>query len=134
MCEENSNFHQLLKLRAQENPEITEWLQKRDEKYTSPEIQNETLEAMALGMMRKISANIQNATFFTIMADEKADVSNKEQRGCLHSVGRRLFCDTRRFHWNASFGKNNCRSSSSNTKECPTENEFKHPARRWAVL
>lgn len=58
MCEENSNFHQLLKLRAQENPEIIEWLQKRDEKYRSPEIQNEMLEAMALGMMRKISANI----------------------------------------------------------------------------
>ena len=27
--EENSNFHQLLKLRAQENPEIIEWLRKR---------------------------------------------------------------------------------------------------------
>ncbi|XP_068725038.1 zinc finger MYM-type protein 1-like isoform X1 [Montipora capricornis] len=79
MCEENSNFHQLLKLRSQENPEIIEWLQKRDEKYTSPEIQNEMLEAMAFSMMRKISANIQNATFFTIMADETADVSNKEQ-------------------------------------------------------
>ena len=52
MCEENSNFHQLLKLRAQENPEIIEWLQKRDEKYTSPEIQNEMLEAMALGKPR----------------------------------------------------------------------------------
>ena len=37
------------------------------------------LEAMALGMMRQISANIQNATFFTIMVDETADVSNKEQ-------------------------------------------------------
>ena len=32
----------------------------------------------------------------------------------------RLFCDTGRFHWNASFGKNKCRSSSSD-KECPTE-------------
>ena len=31
---------------------------------------------MALGMMRQISANIQ---FFAIMADEAADVSNKEQ-------------------------------------------------------
>ena len=29
MLEENSNFHQLLKLRAQENPEIIEWLRKR---------------------------------------------------------------------------------------------------------
>ena len=79
MSEENSNFHKLLKLRAQENPEIIEWLRKKDDKYTPPVIQNEMLEAMALGMMRQISANIQNATFFTIMADETADVSNKEQ-------------------------------------------------------
>ena len=70
MSEENSNFHQLLNLRAQENPGIIEWLRKRDEKYTSPEIQNELLEAMALGMMRQISSN---------MFDETADVSNKEQ-------------------------------------------------------
>ena len=79
MSEENSNFDQLLKLRARENPEIIEWLGKRDEKYTSPEIQNELLETMALGMMRQISANIQNVTFFTIMADETADVSNRER-------------------------------------------------------
>ena len=79
MSEGNSNFHQLLNLRAQENPEIIEWLRKRDEKYTSPEIQNELLQAMALGMIWQISANIQNATFFTIMADEIADVSKKEQ-------------------------------------------------------
>ena len=29
--------------------------------------------------MRQISANIQKATFFTIMTDETADVSNKKQ-------------------------------------------------------
>ena len=87
MSEENSNSHQLLKLRAQENPEIIEWLRKRDGKYLSPAIQNEMLEAMALGMMRQISANIQNATFFTIMADETAGVSNKEPTSYLHSVG-----------------------------------------------
>ena len=34
---------------------------------------------MALGMMGQISADIQNATFFTIMADETVDVSNKEK-------------------------------------------------------
>ena len=34
---------------------------------------------MAPGMMPQISANIQNATFFTIMAGETADVSNKDQ-------------------------------------------------------
>ena len=65
MSEENSNFHQLLNLRVQENPEIIEWLRKRDDKYTSPEIQNELLEAITLCMMGQISE-----TFFTIMADE----------------------------------------------------------------
>ena len=61
--EENSNFHQQLKLWAQENPKLIEWLWKDPEKYTSPEIQNELLEETALGMMRQMSANIQNAIF-----------------------------------------------------------------------
>ena len=34
---------------------------------------------MALGMMRQIFANIQSTTLFTIVADETADVSDKEQ-------------------------------------------------------
>ena len=37
------------------------------------------LEVLALGVLREISENIQNAKFFTIMADETADVSIKEQ-------------------------------------------------------
>ena len=77
--EENFNFYKLLKLRAEENSEILDWLRRKDDKYTSPVIQNEILEAIALCMLRKISQNIQNATFFTIMADETADISNKEQ-------------------------------------------------------
>ena len=77
--EENSNFYQLLKLRAEENSEILDWLRRKDDKYTSPVIQNEILEAIALCMLRKISQNKQNATFFTIMADKTADISNKEQ-------------------------------------------------------
>lgn len=34
---------------------------------------------MALGVLREISANIKTAQFYTIMADETADVSNIEQ-------------------------------------------------------
>ena len=64
--EENSNFHQLLKLRAEENPKILEWLQRKGDKYTSPEIQNEMLKALALGMLREISEEIRNAKFYTI--------------------------------------------------------------------
>ena len=32
--EENSNFYQLLKLRAEENSEILDWLRRKDDKYT----------------------------------------------------------------------------------------------------
>jgi len=56
--EENSNFYQLLKLRAEENSEILDWLRRKDDKYTSPVIQNEILEAMTLCMLHKISQNI----------------------------------------------------------------------------
>ena len=45
-------LNEMLNLRAQENPEIIEWVRKRDKKYTSPEIQNELVEAMVLGMSR----------------------------------------------------------------------------------
>ena len=55
------------------------WLNRRTDKYTFPMIQNEMLEVLALGVLREISENIQNAKFFTIMADEPADVSIKEQ-------------------------------------------------------
>ena len=92
---------------------------------------------MALGMMRQISANIQNAAFLTIMADETTNVSKKQQPVIWIRWVNDGFCDTRRFHWNASFGENKCRLSSSNyTKECPTENKFKHLGLGcpWAVL
>ena len=42
--EENSNFVQLLKLRSEDNPQLVEWLEKKQQKYTSPEIQNEMLQ------------------------------------------------------------------------------------------
>ena len=52
-AKENSNFHQLIKLRSQQDPEILEWLQRKSNKYTSLKIQNEMLEAMALGLLRE---------------------------------------------------------------------------------
>ena len=42
--EHNSNFHQLLLLRAEEDPKIVEWLKRKQCKFTSPEIQNEMLQ------------------------------------------------------------------------------------------
>ena len=42
--EDDLNYIQLLNLRAIDDPQIIEWLQKRSDKYTSPVIQNEILK------------------------------------------------------------------------------------------
>ena len=90
-CEVNSNFYQLLKLRASEDPRIDEWLTRKQQKYTSPEIQNEMLGIMALEIQRMIVKDIQSSEFFSIMADETADVSNAEQlRTCFRWVTEEL--------------------------------------------
>ena len=77
--EVNSNFYQLLKLRALEDLRIDEWLVRKQQKYASPEIQNEILGIMALEIQRLLIRDIQGFDFISIMADETADVSNEEQ-------------------------------------------------------
>ena len=76
-CELNSNFHQLVLLRLEEDSKIAEWIKGKE--YSSPVIQNEIVEVMALEVLKQISSNIQNALAYTKMADESSDVSNKEQ-------------------------------------------------------
>ena len=73
----NSNFSQLLLLRGIDCPALLTWLNKKSNKCTSGEIQNEFLEIMALHIYSVRS--VQILRFFTIMADECTDVSNKEQ-------------------------------------------------------
>ena len=52
---------------------------KKTNKYTSAAIQNECLEVMALHIVRQICKDVAINGFYTIMADECTDVSNKEQ-------------------------------------------------------
>ncbi|XP_072023399.1 zinc finger MYM-type protein 1-like [Amphiura filiformis] len=68
--EDNSNFIQLFKLRGEDDTRMTSWLQRKQSKYTSAEMQNEMLKVMALKVLRDISASIQNTPFYTIMGDE----------------------------------------------------------------
>lgn len=74
----DSNFVQLLKLRSSDDPRIQTWM-KRTKDFTSPELQNEFLKVMSIEILRKQIKQIQQAQFFTIMADETVDSSNKEQ-------------------------------------------------------
>lgn len=88
--EMDSNFMQLLKLRAEDNPKILKWIEKTRNKFTSPDIQNEMLSIMALRILREISSEV-SGKWFTIMVDETTDLSNTEQMVfCLRYVDDQL--------------------------------------------
>ena len=76
-----SNFIQLMKLRGNDQQasmttnsstylqqytlqDIVEWLDKKDEKYTSAEVQNDLLKHMSTTAMCKVADRIQKAAFF----------------------------------------------------------------------
>ena len=61
--DEDSNFKQLLYLRAEDDPNLAQWLKRKGDRYTSPPIQNEVLKIMALKVLRDIRDNIQGSTF-----------------------------------------------------------------------
>lgn len=70
---------QVLQLRAEDNPQIWEWLKRMNETYTTKDIQNEMVKLMAHACLRRISAELQHTEFHTMMTDETTDASNKEQ-------------------------------------------------------
>ena len=76
--DENSNFMQLLKLRSKDFLKLKEWLEKKTEKYTSHDIQNELLKLMALRILRDLTDEMRDSFYATIW-DEYTDISNKEQ-------------------------------------------------------
>ena len=83
----DSNFMQLLKLRSIDDPQIDSFIEQKRDKYCSPQIQNEILKVMALHIVRDIAKSVQQAKFFTIMADEVTDCSNKDQVAiCFRTV------------------------------------------------
>ena len=78
-AEVDSNFHQLLLLRAKDDPGILDIMQRKTRKYTDHHIQNEFMQIIALNHLRKIAAMINEAGYFSLESDEVTDASNKEQ-------------------------------------------------------
>lgn len=74
-----TNFIQLLKLLSANNERMCVWLNKRTDKYTAPDIQNEILKVMGLHVLQQVASSIQAVPFVSIMVDETTDISNKEQ-------------------------------------------------------
>ena len=59
-------------------PFLLEWIKKKDDKYTSHDIQNEIFAIMSSCVIRDLVSNIRGG-FFSIICDEYTDISNKEQ-------------------------------------------------------
>ena len=77
--ESDSNFTQLMKLQGEDDPAIEGWLEKKTNKYTSADIQNEILTIMAHRILRGITSLLHKSPFLAIMVDETTDSANKEQ-------------------------------------------------------
>ena len=77
--ESDGNFKSLLQMKANDDPILAEWLKRKENVYTSPEIQNEIIKLMGLQVLRSVTADLQASPFLTVMADETTDCSNHEQ-------------------------------------------------------
>ena len=76
--EVQSNFWKLLQLRTEDVPVLESRLHRSQDPFTSPTIQNEVLEIMALTVLWKVVRNV-SGQYFSIMVDETTDVVNTEQ-------------------------------------------------------
>ena len=77
--EEYGNFMQLLKLKGEDDPLMSEWLKRKMNKYTTHEIQDSISKVIATHILKDISESIRLSPFIAVMMDEATDISNKEQ-------------------------------------------------------
>ena len=73
--ETNSNLLQLIKLRQDEDPRMKCWIERKTDKYTAHDMQNEMIKAMAFSVLQSLGKDIQSSDFFTVMCDECTDSS-----------------------------------------------------------
>ena len=88
--DDESNFIQLLKLRGKDQPLHLKWLERKEDRYTSHDIQNEIIAIMANHVIRDLVSEIRGG-FISIICDEYTDISNKEQLTiCIRWVDKEL--------------------------------------------
>ena len=73
--DKDSNFTQLLKLRGKDQPVLLKWLARKEDKYTSHEIQNQIISIMAKYCLPQFSSRYL-WWIFALIADECTDISN----------------------------------------------------------
>ena len=80
--EHEGNFFQLIKLRANDNLALQQWME-RKRAYLSHEIQNEILKIMSHQILQEILKDVSTSLWYSIMVDETVDSSLTEQVLCM---------------------------------------------------
>ena len=75
--EVDGNLYQLLLLRSNDCPQLKTW--QAEKNYFSPDILNEQITIMGGQLARSLLEDIRKPGTFSLLADEAADVCNKEQ-------------------------------------------------------
>ena len=74
--DKTGNFHQLVLLRAKDDPALHKWIEKSYHRHITPKAQNEILKLLTLRLLRKIAVYIRSRGCFSLLADKATDVSN----------------------------------------------------------
>ena len=62
--DDEPNFNQLMRMQSKKSPELTDWLSKKTERYTSHDVQNEIINLMSNQIMRNLLEPVCSYTFF----------------------------------------------------------------------
>ncbi|VEN39225.1 unnamed protein product [Callosobruchus maculatus] len=88
---EDSKFNELLKLRANDVPELDKWLKRSNQKWLHHSIVEEILKILSDSVLNGILQAVRNAKYYSIMVDETSDISRLEQVSlCLRHVDEKL--------------------------------------------
>lgn len=76
---ENSKFMRILKMRAEDVPELKSWLQRSGYKWLHHDVVEEILKMIADHVLNKVLNEVRREKYFSIMIDETSDISRLEQ-------------------------------------------------------
>jgi len=88
-----SNFMQLLMLRAIDFRPLKRWLKNMNDTYTSHPIQNEILNLLSHDVIRSLVRDIKGGqcSYFSLISDEYTDIANNEQLTiCLRWIDKNM--------------------------------------------
>ena len=82
--DKNGNFQQITHLVSRYNPALKNWLENKDAKsfhtsYMSGKSQNEFIHLLADAVHEDIATEVSHSEMFSVMADTRPEVSNKDQ-------------------------------------------------------